>query len=130
MLKQTRTLLLIIITLSFAAIAVNGQTQTNVSQPTDSAGDTRTTQPATNGGECEVCSQRLLKALNDLDAADAALAAKEAELKRVYAIVDAQQSLIKRREEIEAAQDKQIELLKKKAARKVSILFGLIKIHY
>lgn len=130
MLKQTRTLLLIIITLSFAAIAVNGQTPTNVSQPTDSADDTRTTQPATNGGECADCNQRLLKALNDLDAADAALAAKEEELKRVYAIVDAQQSLIKRREEIEAAQDKQIELLKKKAARKVSILFGLIKIHY
>jgi len=77
-----------------------------------------------------VNEQRLLKTLDALETAEKALAALQTEItsRERLSAIDAE--LLKRKDSIIADQEKLIAILQKQTGKKLSILFGLVKIRY
>ncbi len=78
----------------------------------------------------DLCEQRLLKALDALDKAERLVTALEAEnaaLRRLNAV---NEQILTAKETVISEQIKLIEIYKKQSGRKISFLFGLVKIRY
>lgn len=85
----------------------------------------RTTQAAD-----DVCLQRLDKTLDALENAEALIAAKDAQIKAKNDLLATKDAIIAQRIEIQANTEKLLEIYKAKSQRKISFLFGLVKIRY
>ena len=78
----------------------------------------------------DLCEQRLLKALDALEKAERLVTALEAEnaaLRRLNAV---NEQILVAKETVISEQIKLIEIYKKQSGRKISFLFGLVKIRY
>lgn len=78
----------------------------------------------------DLCEQRLLKALDALEKAERLVTALEAEnaaLRRLNAV---NEQILVAKETVISEQIKLIEIYKKQSGRKISFLFGLIKVRY
>ena len=103
-----------------------------------SAENSASTRRASNGASVipvscatdDLCEQRLLKALDALEKAERLVTALEAEnaaLRRLNAV---NEQILTAKEAVIAEQVKLIEIYKKQSGRKISFLFGLIKVRY
>lgn len=101
------------------------------------AGSARTV-PASSGGNVtaissatdDVCEQRLLKALDALEKAERLVAALDAEITSRKKLDAVNAEILKAQDTVIDEQAKLIEILRKQTGRKISFLFGLVKIRY
>ena len=85
--------------------------------------------PATDD-ELAIANQRLAKALDALEKAERLIAALEAEILARKRLDATNEEILTAKNAVIAEQAKMIELLKKQTGRKISFLFGVIKIRY
>ena len=97
----------------------------------------RTIQVAANGAkdtDCEselaAANQRLLKTLDALSQAEKAIEALKAEIAARESLDKINEEILKRKELIITEQQKLIAILEKQTGRKISFLFGLIKVRF
>jgi hypothetical protein len=134
-LKIQTALWVILITLSSATVILSQETQ-----PISFAKDFAQTQAARNGEkptvapDCEeelkTANSRLLKTLDALAAAESAVKALQTEIEARKRLDLVNEELLKRKDDIISQQEKLIKILEKQTGRKISILFGLIKIRF
>lgn len=133
-------MLWIILITAFAAIPILSQ-ETPPVPKINSASVSVSTAAASNGGkligastDCEqdlaTANQRLLKTLDALEQAEKSLTALQSEIaaREKLSMIDAE--LLKKKDEIISNQEKLIKILEKQTGRKISFLFGLIKVRY
>lgn len=88
--------------------------------------------PATSATDDElaIANQRLAKALDALEKAERLIAALDAEILARKRLDATNEEILTAKNAVIAEQAKMIELLKKQTGRKVSFLFGLVKVRY
>lgn len=118
--KRTRIKLLIISAMFYAATAINIKAQT---QKNDSAKSSRTIQAAD-----DVCSQRLTKTLDALEAAEATVRTLQAAIEAQDKLAEIHDRLVGRKEEIIKSQSDLIKNYDKEKGVTISFFFGLLKI--
>lgn len=91
--------------------------------------DSPATDPA-RAGDDDVCNQRLLKALDALEKAERLVAALDAEITSRKKLDAVNAEILKAQDTVIGEQAKLIEILRKQTGRKISFLFGLVKIRY
>lgn len=77
-----------------------------------------------------MCDQRLAKTLDALEKAEKLIAALDAEIAARKRLDEVNGQLLVSKEAIIAEQSKMIEILRKQTGRKISFLFGIVKIRY
>jgi hypothetical protein len=133
--KIQTALWVILITLSSATVILSQETQPisfakdSVAIPLVPNGE-----KAINAPDCEeelkTANSRLLKTLDALAAAESAVKALHTEIEARKRLDLVNEELLKRKDDIISQQEKLIKILEKETGRKISILFGLIKIRF
>ncbi|MBK8150849.1 MAG: hypothetical protein IPK58_22260 [Acidobacteria bacterium] len=80
--------------------------------------------------ELAIANQRLAKALDALDKAERVITALEAENAALRRLSAVNEQILTAKETVISEQIKLIEIYKKQSGRKISFLFGLVKIRY
>lgn len=88
------------------------------------------TSAATDDDALAIANQRLAKALDALEKAERLIKALEAEIAARKRLDQVNQEIIEAKNGLILEQSKLIEIYKKQSGRKVSLLFGLVKIRY
>jgi len=91
----------------------NGESETRASCATD-----------------DVCDQRLVKTLDALEKAERLIASLDAEIAARKRLDAVNEEILAAKNAVIAEQTKLIEIYKKQSGRKISFLFGLIKVRY
>jgi parvulin-like peptidyl-prolyl isomerase len=124
--KLTRILPLIISIMLFGATA----TLTKAQQRTDSVQDSKTTALAQNGDAETVYNQRLLKVLDALEKAESLIQVLENEIEARKRLETINNQIIEAKDTQIAEQKKLIAILEKQSQRKLSILWGIVKVRF
>jgi predicted transglutaminase-like cysteine proteinase len=111
---KIQTLLITILLILCGAILTATQAQ---AQTTNSAPDSQTTRAAPNGEECAVCNKRLEKTLDALDKSERLSVAKDEQIKVRDERESVNVALLKKKDEIIAAQEKLLKLAQKKTGK-------------
>ena len=131
------TLAMSLIILAGAIPAISQQSTPKTSSVAGSA----TIRPVSNGeseipatsatdDELAIANQRLAKALDALEKAERLIAALDAEILARKRLDATNEEILTAKNAVIAEQAKMIELLIKQTGRKVSFLFGLVKVRY
>lgn len=130
--KRTLTTLGAILITAFAGTAIYSQ-QPRTSA--DSVSSSQTTQPVVITAQRtdaldDVCEQRLAKTLDALEKTQALVKALEAQIATLNRLNQVNAELLTAKDGIINDQAKLIEIYKKQTGRKISFLFGLVKVRY
>lgn len=127
MLIRVQKTLWIILILPLIGTVQTLQAQT---QPTDSAAAIRKIQVVGNGDDCKVCNGRLEKVLLDLEAAEKAIEALKTLITARERLDAINTEIIAKKDGIIKSQADLIQILERQTGRKISFLWGIVKIRY
>jgi hypothetical protein len=105
-------------------------TLTKAQQRTDSVQDSKTTALAQNGDAETVYNQRLLKVLDALEKAESLIQVLENEIEARKRLETINNQIIEAKDTQIAEQKKLIAILEKQSQRKLSILWGIVKVRF